>query len=251
MPSIDQSHIEFKLEYNKINSNHKRDFPAAYIDIFINKAQFSFVERFYSGNSGKAERFGFETTQQRTDMLSDLVISFPKQPVLNPVEVSPGIFEVKFSDLKYPYCHLIRAYADTSSCGVINVTPKQHDDFNIILNDFMQRPKKLWKRAPSRIASSTDDSGSSLYIHTNEDFNISEVKLEYIKKPRDVFFGGYDSLAFINGDVNAPNKSSERINSEIVKYHDILIKMAVQEAASSLSDIQQYQIKDNQIQTKV
>ena len=251
MTSIKELHTEFKLEWNKSDSNHKRDFPAAFIDIFFNKAQFAYVEMFYAGNSGKPQRFGFETTQQRTDMLSDLVVSFPKQPILTPVEVAPGIFEVKFSDLKYPYCHLVRAYADTSACGIVNITPKQHDDFNRILNDDLTKPSRAWKRAPSRIAASTDDSGSSLYIHTNQEFDISEVKLEYIKKPRDVFFGGYDSLAYINGDLTAPNKSSDPIDSEICKYKDILVKLAVEEAAASIVDVQQYQIKDNQIQNKV
>ena len=35
---IKRMHSEIKLRYNKLNSNHKKDFPTAYLDDFIKKA---------------------------------------------------------------------------------------------------------------------------------------------------------------------------------------------------------------------
>ena len=36
--TIERLHQEFKFRWNKVNSNHKKDFPSAFIDDAFNKA---------------------------------------------------------------------------------------------------------------------------------------------------------------------------------------------------------------------
>jgi len=75
--TIERLHQEIKFRWNKLNSNHKKDLPGAYLDDALNKATDDFIEIFYSGNNSKEYKFGFEVIQQRIDMLQTLVVELP------------------------------------------------------------------------------------------------------------------------------------------------------------------------------
>lgn len=243
---IQRMHHEIKLRYNKLNSNHKKDLPPALIDDIINDAQDIYVEIFYSGNNLKQYKLGFEVTRQRIDMLSSLV----EKPVnsLIPIELREGLYEIPFSMLKSKYKHLIRAYSKTN-CGIVNIQPIQHDDLNKILNDPLRGPSKTWRKLISATGRSTDDGdNSSLFIYSEPNFNVLEVWLEYIKQPRRVFFGGYNSMEFIQGDMSSYNEEDNPINSELPEnYHTVLVDLAVQELARILEDGERFQLKKEKI----
>lgn len=242
-------HQKFKFKVNKLDSNHKRDLPPAHIDTLINYAVRQFLEIFYAGNNAKRYNLGFEVTQQRIDMLSDLVVKYPLQPSLVPVEIDTGIYEIKLRDLKFEYCHLLRAFID-SDCGTINVAVKQHDDMNMLLNDEFQKPSLKWKRVLTNIAKSSDGEGSSLYLYTGGLFSIDEVKLEYLKAPNKMFFGGYDTIEYLAGDEDAPNKDSESISVDISdKYCDLIIAIAAQEFDRIQGDVQMLNLRTDEVQT--
>jgi len=239
-------HQQFKFKYNKLDSNHKQDFPPAFIDDLANSALFYYVEMFYSGNNSKAIRMGFEVTQQRMDMLSDFVIPAevegPKELIKHP----NGVYEFSFGDLKYTYKHLVRTFVSTD-CGIINITPKQHDDLNILLNDEYQKPSRAWKRIPSKIAKSSKDSGSSLYLYTNEEFTIDTIQIEYLKAPDKIFSGGYDTLDFLCGE-EAPSKESDPIKTDLSEcYLDTLVDIMVALASDNLNDANQLNIREQRI----
>lgn len=229
--TIKKMHQLFKLYANKLDTNNKVDLPAAHIDDIFNTVINDYVEIFYSGNNAKAYKFGFEVTQQRIDMLSNLVVDFPDQPLIVPDLIESDIFKIDLTQLKYPYKHFLRGYADTQGCGVINIIPRKHDQFNKMLNDPFQKPSKTWRRILAKFAS-----GPSMLLYT-DDFIISSVKLEYLKKPKKVFYGGYDTLEYINGDETAPNSNTSPIDSDINDdYHELLVQMAVQEFNRIIDD---------------
>lgn len=249
MINIKKVHTKFKFDYNKLDSNHKQDFVPAYIDLIINSAVLEFVQVIYSGNSGKMNKYGFEVTQNRIDMLSELVIN--DEPKRTPSELRTGVFEYPLRWLNEDYLHHIRSYIDTD-CGPINLKIVQHDDMNRILNDEFQRPNRGWKRIPANFARSSSGEGRSLYIYTNDLFDVSDVQFEYIKKPNKVFFGNYDTIEYCSGDLNFPNKETDPINLDLPEeYLDYIVDIAVKNVSLNLDDYNQFMKRYETFLTKI
>jgi len=245
--NIARMHHEYKLRYNRLNSNHKKDFPPAMIDDILNEAQNIYIELFYGGNSIKKNKLGFETTQQRIDMLSTLVVK-PSEPIY-PQNVEGNVYEFDLSKCT-KYRHAVRAYVN-SNCGLVNVQLIQHDDLNLVLNDAFRGPSRKWRRLVGAFGSNSfNPSQPSLYVYSEDDFVIEGLFLEYIREPRRVFFGGYDSLEFLRGDTGAYNKNSNPVDTELpFAYHTVLVDIAVRETSRILEDAQRYQLKDEKIFT--
>lgn len=245
---IQRMHNEVKLRYNKLNSNHKKDLPPALIDDILNEAQHIYIEIFYASNKEKAYRYGFEATQQRIDMLDTLVVK-PEERY-KPVKLKNDVYELELSRLEYPYKHLVRAKARTN-CGIVNITPIKHDALNVILEDAMRGPSKRWRRLISAQGKSTKSDGSSIFIYSEPNFEIEDIiSLEYIRRPRKVFFGGYNTLEFIHGDQSAYNENTEPVNSELPEnYHTVLVDIAVQELSRILEDGERFQLRRDKILT--
>lgn len=221
--TIQRIHQEIKFRFNKINSNHKADFPPAYIDDAINKVAQDFVEMFYSGvQSNPTYNLGFEVTQQRMDMLQTLVVpdfTF----TLNPYETN--IYAGLITSLNQ-YSHFLRGYVIPEECNAkIPITIVRQNDLDLILNDSNQKPSLKWKRCLGVFQN------NSLFVYT--DFTPDVCKITYLKQPNKVFIGGYDSLEYINGNIGAYKASDTPISSDIPEqYHNILIDMVVQYLSS-------------------
>ena len=226
--NINEMHFEVKFRANKLDTQVLRDLPPAHIDRAINAATVDYVEGFYSGKMSTAYDLGFEVTQQRTDMLSTLVVKNPEQPDLAPVNFDStlNVYEFPFSSLVYPYAHHLRTYLYTD-CGGISLTNAQivqHDDLNVILVDPLRKPSLKWRRCVASIGKTNGNIGdSSLYVYTDGQFAVNSVRIEYIKKPVIVYFGGYNSLdgLYTTGD--------PQVNSDLPEqYHSLLVDMTVQ-----------------------
>jgi len=258
---ITQMHWEFKQRANKLDSNHKKDLSDAEIDALINDIQHLYIETYYSGNIYNRNKLGFESVQQRTDMLSTLVVGQPEQVKLLPVLYNSDleVYEFDFDGLKYKYKHLIRVYYIDPTCGKFNIKLEQHDDINLLLDDAFRGPSFQWRSLIATIKSSSDiDSESSLYVYTNGVIDISSgIYVEYIKEPVDVFLGTYDSIDYVNciNDGGNPascnvyyNTTTDRVSSEIPEnYHTLLIDMCVQEFARRLENINRYNLVTEKI----
>lgn len=240
-------HFEVKFRANKLDTQVLRDLPAAHIDRALNAATVDFVEGFYSGQSIVARNMGFEVTQQRTDMLSTLVVKNPEQPDLAPVnfDATLNVYEVPFSNLVYPYVHILRVYVFTDCDGVslTNVQLVQHDDLNVILIDPLRRPSLKWRRCIAAIGKTNNNIGeSSLYVYTDGQFAVNSVRIEYIKRPVVVYYGGYNSLdgLYTTGD--------PQVNSDLPEqYHSLLVDMTVQNLYRTLLVEQGVQINTKPI----
>lgn len=241
--TIDRIHQEIKFRWNKVNSNHKKDFPSAYLDDAINKASEDYVEIFYSGNNSKLYKFGFEVTQQRIDLLQPLVVS--ADVAYTPVLIFPDQLSFDLSALEKKYRHFLRAYVVPVECPSkkIPVTITRSNDLDTKLADANTQPSLLWNRCLGSIQ------GNSLLLYT-KDYTILNLYIEYLTDPVKVFSGGYDSLEFLNGDTLAYQSGSPKVTSDLPN-HDILVDMTVQYLASTLEDVNKFQLQEKTILNKV
>lgn len=237
--TIDRMRHEIKLRWNKLNSNHKKDFPDAYLDDIINDAINEYIEIFYSGNNSKKYRIGFEVTQQRIDMLSTLVV--PHKSVAT-TQVVPNVFKIDLNSLTPKYKHFLRA-SFTDCNKRIKVDMIRHNDFDVKMMDENTKPSIKWGRALAEIKSGTN--GSDMYIYSDTT-TVPTLDFEYLKKPAKVFSSGYDSLEYINGDNTAYTQTSPKVHCDLPEdYHTIVVDIAVQNIAGILEDNQKFAFSEN------
>lgn len=243
--TITEAHYNFKLLYNKWDSQHKRDLNSAEIDELLNKAQDIWVEQTYSGFNSK--QVGFENTQQRIDDISSLVIKCPstKQSVLLPSNVNNHIYEFRLNELQHDYLHLIRAVvnAKTTDCeNELEVHIVQHDDLSKILTDTYKKSSFLWKRAVGVFGygsgtHATKGRNISLYIYGDSTFTIDSLCPEYIKRPVRVSIGGYSN---ISGNI----KATVEFDLPPHVVHTV-VDLAVREAQRIILDPEGFQLYSN------
>lgn len=229
--TIDRLRTEIKLRWNKLNSNHKQDFPDAYLDDIINNATHEYVEMFYSGNNPNKFDVGFEVTQQRTDMLSTLVV--PHKAATG-VLVSTGIYKVDLNALTPKYRHFLRGKVNATNCGSsvsIPIDLIRHNDFDYKIKDENTKPSLKWRRCLGLIKQ------DGLYLYTANEFPATSVELEYLKQPVKVFSSTYNSLEYINGDLTAYKTGDPKVTSDLPDtYHTLLVDLAVQLIGRYLQD---------------
>jgi hypothetical protein len=239
--TIDLWHFEFKLRHNNIDSQHKKDFNPAEIDSILNDAIQIWKEQHYSGSNHK--QTAFEVTQQRIDDLSSLVIKYPDQPVLIPEKLNNEVFEVKLSNLKYDYDHLVRVSGIIDGCtNKVNVKLVQHDDLNQYLEDPFKRPS-IWpfprligNFGKTKTDSATSVKDRSFYIYSNGTFDVKEIYFEYLKTPKQICLGGYKDQLGVD---------KTRVESDIPdKYHSQIIDIAVDEVRRILADVNRFQLSN-------
>lgn len=204
--TIQRMHHELKLRGNKIDSNHYKDLPTAFIDDYLNDAILEFKEICYSGRNDKRYKLGFEITQQRIDFLAPLVITDEVVPV---TVFGTNIYQIDLTDLNQTYDHFLRGTVSTD-CGDIPIFIEKHNNLDMILLDENRKPSANWKRC---IGIFTGDN-RKLLLYTGGEFTIDEASISYLKQPTRVFFGGYDTLEYLNGDVTFPNNTSLPIDSD-------------------------------------
>lgn len=234
---IELWHYNFKLRYNKIDSQHKKDLNPAEIDEILNDAIKIWTENQYSGNN--ITKQGAEIVQQKIDNLSSLLVQFPIQPAITSTLVTEGVYEFPLSTTKgliYPYLHLMRPYGKITGCSEkVKIEVVQHDDLSFVLDDPFRRPSNgFFKRLVATFGkSSIPGIESSFFVYTNG-FTIDSLYPEYYKKPNIVSIGGYK-------DIN--NVTKAKVECDLPEpYHTQIIDIAVQEASRILGDVQSFQL---------
>jgi hypothetical protein len=233
--TIDLWHFEYKLRHNNIDSQHKKDFNPAEIDAILNDAILIWVFQQYSGSNPK--QTSAETTQQRWDNLSTLLVKESDQPALSPVANTGDVFEFSLNDLRYNYLHAARIRAVIEGCtNKIKVKTVQHDDIDTYLEDPFKKPSK--GPFPRLIGNfgldSTSEGNSSYYVYTDNTFDIESLYVEYFKRPKIISLGGYND---INGNLTIRQESD--IPSD---FHSQIIDIAVGETRRILGDTQRFQL---------
>lgn len=228
--TIFKMHYLIKEEANKLNSNHLRDLNTLQIDETINEVQ-NILQQSLLKDDARAE-----VSQQKSEILAPFLIKYPKQPFIPLTKVGTignhDVYTAKKSDLIADFVHELRLYSETD-CGIINVGLYQHEDLNYILEfDNQLKPSKKWKR----LVGTLNDEGFTIYAEKGH--KVKNLYIEYYRKPKDVFFGGYDSLEYSmcrkkQGNVDCSqyySKNDDPVDSEYPdKFHRLLVNMAVKE----------------------
>lgn len=245
-------HYEIKRRANKLNSNHYEDLSKLELDRLINESQVFLMEHI-----GEANQLPFESNQQRMDILSSFVVKYGnkdyQQPELDPVLIEDGLYELDYNLLRFDYAHTVRAFVKCND-RIIQVIFKRHDELSSSLDDEYQKPSVQWDRILGTLGKSSN--GTSLYLYVPTGVTLSKVRVEYLKKPRDVFSGGYDTLQYVAckkeglSDCSQFYSSTDSIvHSEVNEhYHDLIVDIAVYLFTGETENINLMQIKERKLQ---
>lgn len=216
---ISRIHQEVKSSVQKLDSNNYQDVVPEIMDDIINFVQNRFVEDAAFGQNHSGYNYGFEIDTQRLDMLQSLVVSTILPVVSTTVIASDCILHT--FNLPADYRHYVRLNY-TTDCKFQPIHIVQHGQLNTLLKNDLTKPSIIWERALGAIQN------NQLLIYAPETF--SNLNIEYIKNPKPVFFGGYDTLEFSEGDVTAYNTTTLPITSELPEaYHYLLVDLCAQE----------------------
>ena len=217
--NVEALHYDFKLKFNRVDTLSNYDFNVAEIDWLLNEAQLLFIKRRFTDSNPKKE--GFENTTKRIADLSTLVIKYPDQPDI-PVTTSNGLTELNLSLLKYPYLYFISGEALHLKSDCTTIIPLRFISHNRI-KDTKRDPfnKPSVSELPFNFGKSTNSNGTSIYIY-NQDIPLTNVRLEYLRRPPQVSLGNY---TFIDGVIYPPTSLlvPESVHSEVV---DIAVQIA-------------------------
>lgn len=243
--SVQKLHWLIKQRYNKLDSNHYRDLTPYELDTAINDATFQLVS--------KIDTPEFQPYQE---MVANLVITYPQQPLIEPVASDGDVYEFDLNSLAYPYFSFKRAYA-TTDCGLTKVELVGQGRLNDVLTDQFSKPSKKWRRLIGTLAKSSASNGYSLYIYSEPGFEIENLSLEYVREPVKVFYGGYDTIEYLeclqNGGTTATcsqyyKASDAPVDSEIDEtYHTVLADYAVRELSRILKDVPSFQLQTEKV----
>lgn len=190
--NIREMQYDFKVKADKIDSLKTRNLLPAEIDWILNNAIQEFVDNKYGD---------FESKQDLVDQLSTLVVKSPTniQPGVSVALESTGVYRMDLGDLNYIYLHLVRlnALAEKQGCTpkVLKGREVSHDELDKVLLSPFEGPSYMWLNLPYVFGKSNDvNDNSAIFLYTNNQFTISRVYPEYLKQPKKVFYGGYNSL---------------------------------------------------------
>lgn len=243
--TIRKMHWLVKERLNKANSNHYKDFTPMQIDEAIRNGTNVLVEHMISNSKG------FEKTQQFTNVLRNLIVNSEYVPTNLEQTIHPE-YDIHNILLNKDYHYILRIYAITN-CGDFKLSHSLRQHLNTKLDNENTKPSKIWQRGLYCLAKGKVE----LFLPKN--VLIQECYIDYIKKPKEVFFGGYDSLEYIeclrtvNVNCNAYYKTTDApVNSDIDDgYHDLVVDFAVKELVRSLENSNKLQLINEKIITQI
>lgn len=233
--TVQELRYDFKVKYDKVDSQSKENFNPAEIDWILNRAQETLIKRRYGQNN--LYRTGFEGTQKRIDDLSTLVVKYPKQPEVPVINLGDNVYELPLDNLQHPYLFFLRGKVQIvkPSCTVwARMQPVQHDDFDDALDDPFNSPSNEF--IPYNFGRSSAGK-SSIFLYSGGEI-LTKARVEYIKYPRRISGGDY---VYINGV-----QYSEQTSELPEHMHTELVDVAVEIASSITEDPNFLQIKKMQ-----
>lgn len=232
MINIAEIHRLVKLRLNKVDSNSYQDFLPADIDDMINQATLKLIN-YYDLVSDRS--------QVVKDIISPFKVTYPDQPALYPSSTTANgngfIYDYNLDNLKYPYYRFLRAWVscDDFVAPVSIITSDEQQK----LNNAYTRPNSSWGRYVGMFVKANNEGKPALRVFANDNQALN-LRIEYIKMPKKVYLGGYDSLEYIEckrrneqyGGTEACNQyykiGDPPVDSELGKgATDLLVDMTV------------------------
>lgn len=188
--TVEEMHYDFKIKFNKLDSNDYRDFQVPEIDWLLNEAQELFLKQRYGINNTTQQ--GFEGSQKRIDDLRNLVmknISLPaSQVVADPVSYEATL------PADYIFAIRVQSIASKPSCSEeskkLICKPTQHDDLSNCLLDPNYNPSFEWGEMPivyGTLSNLTADA-NRIFGYTDGSFTVTSFILDYLREPKRIAF---------------------------------------------------------------
>lgn len=228
-------HYNLALKLNKVDSLQYANFQPGEIDEYLNEAQWIFIKTRYGINN--IYKTGFEGNSKRIKDLQNLVVEGHETPLV-PNLYQEGIYYIDLDVLsRKPYI-VVNAYASTKkgTCQTfMNIKEIQHDDLSNIAINYNENtaPSFIWRYLPAVYREK-----NRIYLYTNNDFDILEVYLDYIRQPKEIRYGSYGGFAQQDCEIGTPDSYPEHY--EILNIAEKLIKVAIEHPglqASQLKDL--------------
>lgn len=186
--NVQEMHYDFKIKFNKLDSNDYRDFQIPEIDWLLNEAQELFLKQRYGINNTSQK--GFEGNQKRIDDLRNLVmknISLPGTQVIS----DPVSYEATLPS-DYIFAIRVQAIANNATCGdkTLICKPTQHDDLSNCLLDPNYKPSYEWGEMPivyGTLSANTADA-NRIFGYTDGSFSVVSFTLDYLREPKRIAF---------------------------------------------------------------
>ena len=225
--TITQVHSIFKERFNRLASDYHEDLSPYQIDRFLNDGMFELMQLTARN----------EQSTKHTNLFASIIYTDTVTPT-----VINNTYRAPIDNLMFPFYEYKRVVAKTN-CGDVNVQLETYGRIGDLLKDAFSKPSKKWKRllatTQQPLSGGTD---REMVIYSEEGFIVNTVEITYVRYPKDVFFGGYDTpdyLECVNSNgTNCDqydNQNTPRRTIDIHEnYHTLFIDYAVQEALRSL-----------------
>ena len=241
--TVEEMQYDFKIKFNKLDSNDYRDFQVPEIDWLLNEAQEVFLKQRYGINNTTQK--GFEGSQKRIDDLRNLVM---KNISLSPVTqvVSDPVSYEGTLPLDYIFAIRVQAVVTKTSCGdkTLVCKPIQHDDLSNCLLDPNYNPSYEWGEMPVVYGTLSDNAADAnrIFGYTDGSFTVTSFILDYLREPKRIAFPG----GVPGGIYNLPNGSivgPANQNCELPEHtHREIVDIATMIAAGDINH-PGYQVK--------
>lgn len=171
--------IKIKQRLNKLASLDYDNIECWQIQEAFNKAQLEWVRRQLHGLNSKRE-----AAEQSINTVDDLQI------LLSDILLSSTEKDKYFETVNIPsnYLHFVRvsAKANTDCCPKTDLSVYQVEEANvdILISDEFKGPSFEWGETFCTVFS------DKIRVYTNNKFDVSDVKLSYYRKPKDIQFVG-------------------------------------------------------------
>ena len=166
--TVKEMHYQFKLDFNKLDSNQNRDVFVPEIDVYLNRAQEIFIETVIFPRNTSLNIPGLENSQKNIDDVRSLVVSEEKLSVSSDKVTLPN---------KYKHYIRGRAKGVKGSCSSSEIVLhiRKHDMM------FEENPNTSSSFEWRTLNGTFIEQGIKLY---NKDFKVDEIYLTYLRKPK-------------------------------------------------------------------
>ena len=207
--------IKFKERLNKLSSMDYDNIECWQVQEAFNKAQLEWVRRMLHANTPKRE-----TPEQNISMIDNLQILLTEQEFVA-MKKRPLYYETEFLSDDYLAFVRVSTYAQKGCCSNRRMTVYLGEEANAgaILGDNFRTPNFEWAETFCTVI------GDKIRIYTNGQFELTEAKLTYYRRPLDVAFANC-------ADINTGSTFFKDVECE---FRDDIVETIIDEAVSILA----------------
>lgn len=203
MIPVNKLHHEFKLSVDKVDSLNSPNFLPNEIDALLWRG----IKKWFLDTVKLNESHSEITNKLMPFRVLKEVVAFTN---------NNGVYEVDLTNLQGTFHTVTKLEVTISKNGCEKTCTSYHmrdNDLDTKYND----PSYDWCRVPYKTGSGSTP--TYLYLYTDNDFTISEIRLSYLKLPNEPFFGGYNSL---NGIYTSTNPTSVDSDIDDIYLNEII-----------------------------